>query len=134
MNTLRQGSQPIAIEQDVVLARQTARKLSIECGLRLVDQTKLITAASELARNAVIYGGGGHMDWELLEDGTRRGLRLIFRDEGPGIPDVKLAMTDGWTSGGGLGLGLTGARRLVDEFSLESAPGAGTRVTICKWT
>ncbi|SEM80710.1 serine/threonine-protein kinase RsbT [Luteibacter sp. UNCMF331Sha3.1] len=134
MSTLRQGSQAVAIEQDVVLARQTARKLSIECGLRLVDQTKLITAASELARNAVIYGGGGHMDWELLEDGARRGLRLIFRDDGPGIPDVKLAMTDGWTSGGGLGLGLTGARRLVDEFSLESAPGAGTRVTICKWT
>jgi len=134
MSTLRQGSQAVAMEQDVVLARQTARKLSIECGLRLVDQTKLITAASELARNAVIYGGGGHMDWELLEDGARRGLRLIFRDDGPGIPDVKLAMTDGWTSGGGLGLGLTGARRLVDEFSLESAPGAGTRVTICKWT
>jgi len=134
MTMLRQGSQAIAIEQDVVLARQTARKLSIECGLRLVDQTKLITAASELARNAVIYGGGGHMDWELLEDGTRRGLRLIFRDEGPGIPDVKMAMTDGWTSGNGLGLGLTGAKRLVDEFSLESAPGAGTRVTICKWT
>lgn len=134
MSMLRQGSQAIAIEQDVVLARQTARKLSIECGLRLVDQTKLITAASELARNAVIYGGGGHMDWELLEDGTRRGLRLIFRDDGPGIPDMKMAMTDGWTSGNGLGLGLTGARRLVDEFSLESAPGAGTRVTICKWT
>lgn len=128
------GTQAVRVEQDVVLARQTARKLAIECGLRLVDQTKLITAASELARNAVIYGGGGHMDWEILEDGPRRGLRLVFRDEGPGIPDVKLAMTDGWTSGHGLGLGLTGAKRLVDEFSLESAPGAGTRVTICKWT
>ncbi|NII52742.1 serine/threonine-protein kinase RsbT [Lutibacter sp. SG786] len=127
------GSQPISIEQDVVLARQTVRRLAIECGLRLVDQTKLITAASELARNTVIYGGGGHMDWEFVEEGTRRGLRLVFRDEGPGIADMKLAMTDGWTSGGGLGLGLTGAKRLVDEFSLESTPGVGTRVTICKW-
>ena len=134
MSAVMDGTQAVRIEQDVVLARQTARKLAIECGLRLVDQTKLITAASELARNAVIYGGGGHMDWEILEDGTRRGLRLVFRDEGPGIPDVKLAMTDGWTSGNGLGLGLTGAKRLVDEFSIESAPGAGTRVTICKWT
>jgi len=134
MSAVMDGTQAVRIEQDVVLARQTARKLAIECGLRLVDQTKLITAASELARNAVIYGGGGHMDWEILEEGTRRGLRLVFRDEGPGIPDVKLAMTDGWTSGNGLGLGLTGAKRLVDEFSIESAPGAGTRVTICKWS
>jgi serine/threonine-protein kinase RsbT len=134
MSAVMDGTQAIRIEQDVVLARQTARRLAIECGLRLVDQTKLITAASELARNAVIYGGGGHMDWEIVEDGSRRGLRLVFRDDGPGIPDVKLAMTDGWTSGNGLGLGLTGAKRLVDEFSLESAPGAGTRVTICKWT
>jgi serine/threonine-protein kinase RsbT len=133
MSAVMDGTQAVRIEQDVVLARQTARKLAIECGLRLVDQTKLITAASELARNAVIYGGGGHMDWEILEDGTRRGLRLIFRDEGPGIPDMKLAMTDGWTSGNGLGLGLSGAKRLVDEFSVESAPGAGTRVTLCKW-
>ena len=134
MSAVVDGTQPVRIEQDVVLARQTARRLAIECGLRLVDQTKLVTAASELARNAVIYGGGGHMDWEMLEEGTRRGLRLIFRDEGPGIPDVKLAMTDGWTSGNGLGLGLTGARRLVDEFSIESSPGVGTRVSICKWT
>jgi serine/threonine-protein kinase RsbT len=133
MSAVMDGTQAVRIEQDVVLARQTARKLAIECGLRLVDQTKLITAASELARNAVIYGGGGHMDWQILEEGGRRGLRLVFRDEGPGIPDVKLAMTDGWTSGSGLGLGLTGAKRLVDEFSIESAPGAGTRVTICKW-
>jgi len=134
MNAGPVGTQAIRFEQDVVLARQTVRKLAVQAGLRLVDQTKLITAASELARNAVIYGGGGDMDWELLEDGARKGLRLVFRDEGPGIADMKLAMTDGWTSGGGLGLGLTGARRLVDEFSLESAPGAGTRVTICKWT
>jgi serine/threonine-protein kinase RsbT len=134
MTPLKSGSQPVRVEQDVVLARQSVRKLAIECGLRLVDQTKLVTAASELARNTVIYGGGGDMDWELLEDGHRKGLRLIFRDEGPGISDVKLAMTDGWTSGSGLGLGLTGSKRLVDEFSLESSPGTGTRITICKWT
>jgi serine/threonine-protein kinase RsbT len=134
MSVVRSGTQPVRAEQDVVLARQAARKLAVEAGLRLVDQTKLVTAASELARNTVIYGGGGDMDWELVEDGGKKGLRLVFRDNGPGIPDMKLAMTDGWTSGNGLGLGLTGARRLVDEFSLESAPGAGTRVTICKWT
>lgn len=134
MTIVRSGSQPVGIEQDVVLARQTTRKLAVECGLRLVDQTKLITAASELARNTVIYGGGGDMDWEMLQEEGRKGLRLVFRDEGPGIPDMKLAMTDGWTSGGGLGLGLTGAKRLVDEFSVDSAPGAGTRVMICKWT
>ncbi|SDG52923.1 MULTISPECIES: anti-sigma regulatory factor [Rhodanobacteraceae] len=134
MSVLKSGSQAVRIEQDVVLARQTARKLAVECGLRLVDQTKLITAASELARNCVIYGGGGDMDWEILEEERRKGLRLVFRDEGPGIPDLKLAMTDGWTSGGGLGLGLTGAKRLVDDFSVESTPGIGTRVMICKWT
>jgi serine/threonine-protein kinase RsbT len=134
MTIVRSGSQPVGIEQDVVLARQTTRKLAVECGLRLVDLTKLITAASELARNTVIYGGGGDMDWEMLQEEGRKGLRLVFRDEGPGIPDMKLAMTDGWTSGGGLGLGLTGAKRLVDEFSVDSAPGAGTRVMICKWT
>lgn len=134
MTVLRSGSQAVGVEQDVVLARQTTRKLAVECGLRLVDQTKLITAASELARNTVIYGGGGDMDWEILQEEGRKGLRLLFRDEGPGIPDMKLAMTDGWTSGGGLGLGLTGAKRLVDEFSVDSAPGTGTRVMICKWT
>lgn len=128
------GTQPITIEQDVVLARQTARKLASECGMRLIDLTKLVTAVSELARNTVVYGGGGDMDWEILEDGARVGLRLIFRDEGPGIADIKLAMTDGWTSGGGLGLGLTGAKRLVDEFELDTAPGQGTRIMICRWT
>ena len=134
MNVRSSGSQPIAIEQDVVLARQMARKLAQECGMRLIDLTKLVTAVSELARNTMVYGGGGDMDWEIVEDGIRSGLRLTFRDEGPGIPDLKLAMTDGWTSGGGLGLGLTGAKRLVDDFELDTAPGAGTRVTICKWS
>ncbi|HEX8587444.1 anti-sigma regulatory factor [Pseudomonas sp.] len=134
MTVRSSGIQPIRIEQDVVLARQTARKLAQECGMRLIDLTKLVTAVSELARNTMVYGGGGDMDWQIVEDGLRVGLRLTFRDEGPGIPDLKLAMTDGWTSGGGLGLGLTGAKRLVDDFELDTAPGAGTRVTICKWT
>ena len=134
MNVRSSGSQPINIEQDVVLARQTARKLATECGMRLIDLTKLVTAVSELARNTMVYGGGGDMDWQILEDGGRVGLRLTFRDEGPGIPDLKLALTDGWTSGGGLGLGLTGARRLVEEFELDTAPGEGTRVTITRWT
>jgi len=134
MNVLKSGSQAVRIEQDVVMARQTARKLAVEAGLRLVDQTKLVTAASELARNTVVYGRGGDMDWEIVEDERRKGLRLTFRDQGPGIADMKLAMTDGWTSGSGLGLGLTGAKRLVDDFSVESAPGEGTRVMICKWT
>ncbi|BAP45273.1 anti-sigma regulatory factor [Pseudomonas sp. 21LCFQ02] len=128
------GTQPITIEQDVVLARQTARKLATECGMRLVDLTKMVTAVSELARNTVVYGGGGDMDWQILEENTRVGLRLTFRDQGPGIPDTKLALTDGWTSGNGLGLGLTGARRLVDEFELDTAAGQGTRVTITRWT
>ena len=134
MSVRSSGTQPIRIEQDVVLARQTARKLAQECGMRLIDLTKMVTAVSELARNTMVYGGGGDMDWQIIEDGVRVGLSLTFRDEGPGIPDLKLAMTDGWTSGGGLGLGLTGAKRLVDDFELDTAPGAGTRVTICKWT
>lgn len=133
MTPARSGTHPILIEQDVVLARQLARKLCQECGMRLIDLTKLVTAVSELARNTVVYGGGGHMDWDIIEDLARTGLRLTFRDEGPGIPDIKLAMTDGWTSGGGLGLGLTGAKRLVDEFVLDTAPGQGTRVTITRW-
>ncbi|MFJ3077306.1 MULTISPECIES: anti-sigma regulatory factor [Pseudomonas] len=134
MTTRQSGSQPVRIEQDVVLARQLARKVASDCGMRLVDLTKLVTAVSELARNTVVYGGGGDMDWEVIEEAGRVGLRLVFRDEGPGIADVKLALTDGWTSGGGLGLGLTGARRLVDEFELDTAPGQGTRVTITRWT
>jgi serine/threonine-protein kinase RsbT len=134
MTIKRSGTQAVRTEPDVVMARQAVRKLAQECGLRLIDQTKLVTAASELARNAVVYGGGGDMDWWIVEEGARTGLRLLFRDEGPGIPDLKLAMTDGWTSGSGLGLGLTGAKRLVDEFELDSAPGKGTRITITRWT
>ncbi len=124
---------PLRGEQDIVLARQAVRRLTQALGFSLVDQTKLVTAASELARNAVIYGRGGTMICETLEDNGRAGLRVQFVDEGPGIPDVGLAMTDGWTSGRGLGLGLSGARRLVNEFELESTPGLGTRVTIARW-
>ena len=134
MTVRSSGTQPILIEQDVVLARQTTRKLATECGMRLIDLTKLVTAVSELARNTMVYGGGGDMDWQILEENGRVGLRITFRDEGPGIPDIKLAMTDGWTSGSGLGLGLTGAKRLVDEFELDTAPGQGTRITITRWT
>ena len=134
MTVRSSGTQPISIEQDVVLARQTARKLATECGMRLIDLTKLVTAVSELARNTMVYGGGGDMDWQILDENARVGLRLTFRDEGPGIPDIKLAMTDGWTSGSGMGLGLTGAKRLVEEFELDTEPGKGTRITITRWT
>ncbi|MBA1192951.1 anti-sigma regulatory factor [Pseudomonas entomophila] len=134
MNVRDSGTLPVRLEQDVVLARQLVRKLASEAGMRLVDLTKLVTAVSELARNTVVYGGGGDMDWSVLDDGVQVGVRLLFRDEGPGIPDLKLALTDGWTSGNGMGLGLTGARRLVDEFELDTTPGAGTRITITRWT
>ncbi|KHA70376.1 anti-sigma regulatory factor [Pseudomonas chlororaphis] len=134
MTVRSSGTQPINIEQDVVLARQTARKLATECGMRLIDLTKMVTAVSELARNTMVYGGGGDMDWQILDEDHKVGLRLTFRDEGPGIADIKLAMTDGWTSGSGMGLGLTGAKRLVEEFELETEPGKGTRITITRWT
>ena len=124
---------PLRSEQDIVLARQAVRKLSQEMGFGIVDQTKFVTAASELARNAWLHGGGGEMRWEKLEEGGRRGLRLQFVDEGPGIPDVKVAMTDGWTSGTGMGLGLPGAKRLVNEFTIDTAVGRGTTVTITRW-
>lgn len=126
-------SRPVASEQDIVLARQLVRKLTQDLQFSIVDQTKFVTAASELARNTVVYGNGGVMIWELLLEGARKGLRLTFKDEGPGIPDLNLAMTDGWTSGNGMGMGLSGAKRLVNEFDIESQPGAGTRVTITRW-
>jgi len=127
------GSLPVLSEQDIVLCRQLVRKLTQELRFSLVDQTKMITAASELSRNTVTYGGGGVMRWQLLTEGTRNGLRLAFEDKGPGIADLALAMTDGWTSGKGLGLGLTGSKRLVSEFDIRSAPGEGTCVTIARW-
>lgn len=133
MTILRTESLPLQNEQDIVMARQAVRRLCQELGFGLVDQTKMVTATSELARNAVIYGLGGTMSCEMLADGARKGLRLHFVDQGPGIENMDLAMTDGWTSGSGMGLGLTGAKRLVNEFDIESAPGTGTRVTIARW-
>lgn len=124
---------PLRNEQDIVLARQAVRQVAQALRFSLVDQTKMVTAASELARNALVYGGGGDMRWSVLHNGARRGLQLVFADEGPGIADITLALTDGWTSGGGLGLGLSGTRRLVNDFAIDSAPGAGTRVTIVRW-
>ncbi len=120
---------------DVVRVRQQVRVLAAESGLSLVDQTKLVTAASELARNALVHGGGGLARVEAVRsDSGKNGVRIDFVDEGPGIPDIDLALTDGWTSGGGLGLGLSGARRLVDEFELTSKAGAGTSVVVTKWS
>ncbi|GIH65458.1 MULTISPECIES: anti-sigma regulatory factor [Microbispora] len=124
---------PIATNGDVVVVRQQVRSLAAEIGLSLVDQTKIVTAASELARNALVHAGGGRVLIEVLEGGRRPGLRLVFSDDGPGIPDVDQALTEGWSTAGGLGLGLSGSRRLVDEFDLVSAPGEGTRVTVTKW-
>jgi serine/threonine-protein kinase RsbT len=124
----------ITSDQDVVRVRQAARALAIQASLSLVDQTKVVTAASELARNTLIYGGGGDAVLELLTDGARKALRIRFSDDGPGIADISLALTDGYTTGGGLGLGLSGTRRLVDEFDIDSAVGKGTRVTITKWS
>jgi serine/threonine-protein kinase RsbT len=119
--------------EDVVLVRQTVRARAVEVGFSLVDQTKLVTAASELARNAVEHGGGGTMRLEVVNNGARRGVRLIFEDQGPGIPDIEKALKDGYTTGGGLGLGLGGAKRLANEFEIQSKPGEGTRVTITRW-
>jgi serine/threonine-protein kinase RsbT len=124
---------PLRSETDIVLARQLVRKLAQQVGFSLVDQTKIVTATSELGRNCLIYGGGGVMRYEILNAGLRRGLRLSFVDEGPGIPDVDQALTDGWTSGSGLGLGLGGTRRLVNEFEIDTKVGVGTRVTIARW-
>ena len=124
---------PLRAEDDVVRARQAVRSWAVELAFGLVDQTKLVTAASELARNTVVYGGGGSMRLEALNDGLRRGLRLTFEDQGPGIPDLERALRDGYTTGNGLGLGLGGARRLVNDFDIVSAPGQGTRVTVTRW-
>ena len=133
MEVLKTDRQPIRGTEDVVLVRQTVRAWAVELGFSLVDQTKIVTAASELARNTVIYGGGGHVTLEALSEGARRGLRLSFEDEGPGIKDIEQAMKDGFTTGNGLGLGLSGAKRLSNEFEIVSALGEGTRVTITRW-
>ena len=133
MQLVSEARVELGSEPDIVRARQLVRKLAQDTRFSLVDQTKLVTAASELARNTVKHGGGGYMDMQLLADGGRQGIRLHFVDEGPGIADLDQAMTDGWTSGGGLGLGLSGSRRLSNEFEIQSAPGEGTRVSITRW-
>jgi serine/threonine-protein kinase RsbT len=130
---LRTEQVPLRGDEDVVRARQVTRQWAIELGFSLVDQTKIVTAASELARNTVIYGGGGDLRLEAMNDGARRGLRLVFEDQGPGIADVEQALRDGFTTGTGLGLGLGGARRLMNEFSISSQPGQGTRITAVRW-
>jgi serine/threonine-protein kinase RsbT len=133
MTTSSDGELPLKNEHDIVLSRQAVRRMTQQQGFSLVDQTKMVTAASELARNALIYGGGGTLKWALLNEGTKRGVRLTFEDQGPGIANMELALTDGWSSGTGLGLGLTGTRRLVNEFEIESNVGSGTRVVITRW-
>jgi len=123
----------LATEQDIVMSRQTVRKLTQQINFSLVDQTKMITAASELSRNTVVYGGGGEMRWQVVTKEPKTGLRLAFEDKGPGIPDLTLALTDGWTSGKGMGVGLSGSRRLVNEFDIRTAVREGTCVTITRW-
>jgi serine/threonine-protein kinase RsbT len=132
MAVISTESVPVQSEPDVVTVRRRVRELSAKLGFSLVEQTKVVTAASELARNMIIYGGGGTMCVETL-NGPRTGLRLSFEDKGPGIPDVELALRDGFTTGGGLGLGLGGAKRLVSDFEIVSRVGEGTKVTITRW-
>ena len=129
----RSETLPIANEMDIVRVRQAVRAWSVACRFSLVEQTKMVTAASELARNTFEHGGGGAALLEELDDGARRGLRITFSDQGPGIADIAQALRDGFTTGGGMGHGLGGSKRLVDDFAIDSAPGKGTRVTIGRW-
>jgi serine/threonine-protein kinase RsbT len=124
---------PLASQQDVVFARQAIRNAAQQMNFSIVDQTKIVTAVSELARIALVYGGGGVLEWETVVENGRQGLRLTISDQGPGIKDLTLAMKDGWTSGGGLGLGLPGAKRLVNDFTITSQPGVGTTVIVTRW-
>lgn len=133
MSVLKSDIAEIHSETDVVKIRQIVRSRAGEIRLSLVDQTKVVTAASEIARNTLIYGGGGRVKVEVLDEGMRRGMRLVFEDEGPGIADIQKALQDGFTTGAGLGLGLGGAKRLMNEFEIESEPGRGTRITMTKW-
>jgi len=133
MTTLRTESLEIRVSDDVVRVRQMTRTMALECGLSLVDQTKIITAASELARNTLDYGGGGKVRIDVAEAGGRRGVRLTFEDHGPGIADIETALKDGFTTGKGMGLGLGGAKRLANEFWIESKPGEGTKIVIARW-
>jgi serine/threonine-protein kinase RsbT len=123
----------IAGESDIVASRRKCRSWATEAGFRLVDQTKIVTAASELARNTVQYGGGGQLLIEMVDDSSRRGLRLTFSDQGPGIPDIERAMQDGYTTGNGLGLGLSGSRRLMNDFEIRSEVGRGTTIVATRW-
>ena len=132
-HTVSEAVLPLTTDEHVVALRRLVRELALAIKLSLVDQTKLVTAASELARNTIKYGGGGDALVRELDDGLRRGVQLVFADDGPGIADMDLALTDGYTTGGGLGLGLSGARRLVDEFEIDSRPGEGTAVSVVKW-
>jgi serine/threonine-protein kinase RsbT len=133
MIVLRDDTLPIKTSDDVVRVRQEARIRAVEIGLSLVDQTKIVTAASELARNTLDYGGGGTARLQIVQNAMRKGLKLTFEDQGPGIPDIELALKDGYTTGSGLGLGLSGARRLSNEFEIHSTVGEGTRVSITRW-
>jgi len=133
MQVLSAESIPLRTSDDVVLVRQAARKLAVALGFGIVDQTKLVTASSELARNTVDYAGGGTVRLETLRQDRKSGVRLVFEDQGPGIPDIDLALRDGYTSGNGMGLGLGGARRLSHEFEIASTPGIGTRIAIIRW-
>jgi serine/threonine-protein kinase RsbT len=133
MVVVRADERPIRSSEDVVLVRQAVREFAKASGFSLVDETKIVTAASELARNALQYGGGGTVHLEALSDDVRRGVRLVFADQGPGIADLEQALRDGYSTGGGLGLGLSGARRLANEFDIDSRPGLGTRITITRW-
>ncbi|MES2208132.1 MAG: anti-sigma regulatory factor [Pseudomonadota bacterium] len=133
MPVMKHETIPIHSEADIVLSRQIVRKWATEIGFGLVDLTKIVTAASELARNMVVYGGGGTLTLEALNEGIKRGLRLIFEDQGPGIADIALALTDGYTTGKGMGLGLSGAKRLCNEFEINTEIGKGTRVMIARW-
>lgn len=133
MQTTKSETVSVRGPAEVVSVRHAVRKWAVEIGLTLVEQTKIVTAASELARNMVDYGGGGTLTLEHVDDGIRRGLRLVFEDQGPGIPDVDTALRDGYTTGGGMGLGLGGAKRLSNEFSIRTAPGEGTRISITRW-
>lgn len=134
MPAARTETLPLKAEADIVRARQTVRTWASELGFSLVNQTKIVTAASEIARNTVTYGGGGTVQLETFADNGRRGLRLVFEDRGPGIENIELALRDGYTTGGGLGLGLSGAKRLCNDFAIESAVGKGTRITLTKWS
>lgn len=133
MNVSRRDVMFVRSSTDVVLARQAVRGLAVQCGLGIVDQTKIVTAVSELARNTVDYGGGGTLTMEIVDSNGRKGIRLTLEDQGPGIADITLALTDGYTTGTGMGLGLSGSRRLVNEFDIWSKPGEGTRVTVTRW-